>query len=315
MPSETTSSPDRPALPESLPLIYRVTHVTTYHYSGNAVACHNLLHLTPRDTPHQRLLSHALVLQPDPISEHRFQDYWGNSCVIYEIHEPHAALKISMRCRVVVDPQPTPEPGDSLSWDLVRLRPGHPSHLPVEVREFAFHSAFTRSTAELRDYALVSFPDDRPLLEGALDLTRRIHADFKYDPAATTISTPVEEVFSKRGGVCQDFAHLQLACLRSLGLPARYVSGYLQTHAPPGKERLQGADASHAWIALFVPHYGWVDLDPTNNLIPGHEHITTAWGRDYQDVAPVAGVFTGSEAHAVKVAVDVEPERVMPVLN
>ena len=292
----------------SSPVIYRIRHKTRYRYASSAVSCHNLLHLTPRDTPSQRLLDHAIEMSPKASSRYQFVDYYGNPCELREIHEAHTTLDITLDCRVAVDPQPTPTPASTVDWALVQLRPGAPSHLPMDVREFTFASDFTPYDAEILAYAQESFPDGCPILQGALDLTRRIFTDFKYDPSATTISTPVHEVFAKRSGVCQDFAHLQLACLRALGVPARYVSGYLQTHAAPGTERLQGADATHAWIAVFVPSYGWVDLDPTNNLLPSFEHITTAWGRDYRDVAPVSGVFTGPDAHDVSVEVDVEPE-------
>jgi transglutaminase-like putative cysteine protease len=177
----------------------------------------------------------------------------------------------------------------------------------VEPYQFIFDSPQLRASSELADYAAESFPAGAPLLAGARDLNRRIFSDFKYDPKATTVATPLEEVWEKRRGVCQDFAHLGIACLRSLGLPARYVSGYLRTHPPEGAEQLVGADASHAWFAVFCPGTGWVDFDPTNNLQPAEEHITVAYGRDFGDVSPVAGILTGGGKHVVKVAVEVKP--------
>jgi transglutaminase-like putative cysteine protease len=179
----------------------------------------------------------------------------------------------------------------------------------VEPYQFCFDSPMLSASAELEDYARPSFAAGTPLLAGVADLTRRIYRDFKYDPVATTIATPLDEVIAKRRGVCQDFAHLAIAGLRSLGLPARYVSGYLRTKAPPGKERLVGADASHAWISVYCPRTGWVDFDPTNNLMPAREHVTVACGRDFSDVSPVSGIIVGGGAHEVKVAVDVEEER------
>jgi transglutaminase-like putative cysteine protease len=176
----------------------------------------------------------------------------------------------------------------------------------VEPYQFIFDSPQVRASFEFSDYARESFGKDTPVLVGALDLTRRIFQDFKFDPRATTVATPLEEVWEKRRGVCQDFAHLGIACLRSLGVPARYVSGYLRTRPPEGKPRLVGADASHAWFAIFCPGLGWLDFDPTNNVQPAEEHITVAYGRDFGDVSPVAGILTGGGKHVVKVAVDVE---------
>jgi transglutaminase-like putative cysteine protease len=177
----------------------------------------------------------------------------------------------------------------------------------IEPYQFVFDSPNIRASVELADYARESFRKDTPLLAGARDLTRRIFEDFKFDPRATNVATPLEEVWEKRRGVCQDFAHLGIACLRSLGLPARYVSGYLRTRPPAGKPRLVGADASHAWFRVFCPGMGWLDFDPTNNVQPAEEHIIVAYGRDYGDVSPVAGILTGGGAHEVKVSVDVEP--------
>jgi len=176
----------------------------------------------------------------------------------------------------------------------------------VEPYQFCFNSPLIRSSTELADYARKSFNDATPLLEGVQDLNRRIHADFKYDPVATTVATPLDEVLANRRGVCQDFAHLAIACLRSLGLSARYVSGYLRTHSAPGKPRLAGADASHAWFSAYCPGIGWVDFDPTNNLIPAQEHITVAYGRDFSDVSPVTGILVGGGSHQVTVGVNVE---------
>jgi transglutaminase-like putative cysteine protease len=173
--------------------------------------------------------------------------------------------------------------------------------------QFRFESPYIQFLDAARDYALQSFTPNRPLLDAALELTSRIYREFQYSPAATSISTPTWEVLKQRRGVCQDFAHLQITALRSLGLAARYVSGYLVTVPPPGKARLIGADASHAWLAVFCPGYGWIDLDPTNNVIPQERHVTLGWGRDYHDVCPIQGVLTGGGAHVLTVSVDVSP--------
>ena len=177
----------------------------------------------------------------------------------------------------------------------------------AEGYQFVFDSPLLAATPELAEYARASFPRGTPLLIGARDLTRRIHRDFTFDPKATTVSTPLREVFEKRSGVCQDFAHLAIASLRSLGLAARYVSGYLRTDPPPGKPRLVGADYSHAWFSLFCPHFGFVDFDPTNDCLPAERHVTAAYGRDFSEISPLAGVVTGGGQHTLKVAVNVEP--------
>jgi transglutaminase-like putative cysteine protease len=177
----------------------------------------------------------------------------------------------------------------------------------LEAAEFLFDSPLIKSNDDFADYSRPSFPKGRPILEAVQDLSERIHKDFKFDPSATDVSTPVTQVLKDRRGVCQDFAHLQIACLRSIGLPARYVSGYLNTIPPPGQPKLAGADASHAWVSFYCDAHGWIDIDPTNNQIPNLQHITVGWGRDYSDVSPVRGVVLGSAGHALKVSVDVRP--------
>jgi transglutaminase-like putative cysteine protease len=177
----------------------------------------------------------------------------------------------------------------------------------MAAREFIYPSPKIKSQADFANYATPSFSRDRPVLEAVLHLTDRIHREFKFDPKATSVATPLEDVLKSRRGVCQDFAQLEIGFLRSMGIPARYVSGYLETDPPPGRPKLAGADASHAWISFFCPGTGWIDVDPTNNLLPSHRHITVAWGRDYSDVSPIRGVILGSGEHSLKVAVDVIP--------
>ena len=191
-------------------------------------------------------------------------------------------------------------------WESVRalLEQDH-SPPGLEARQFVYDSHYVKASPALAAYAAPSFPANRPVLEAARDLTRRIHQDFQYDPKATTVATPIQEVLEHRRGVCQDFAHLQIGCLRALGLSARYISGYLRTVPPPGQERLVGVDASHAWLSVYCPGWGWVDLDPTNDLIPSDGHLVLAWGRDYDDVSPVKGVNLGGGRHSVIVGVDV----------
>ncbi len=223
------------------------------------------------------------------------------------MQEIHSKLEIITYSRVTVGAKKFPTPENSPAWEeIARLFRDPVSPEVVEPYQFIFDSPQVRASFELMEYAWESFPARKPLLDGVNDLMRRINKDFIFDSKATTIATPLEEVLEKRRGVCQDFAHLGIACLRSLGLPARYVSGYLRTRPPEGKERLVGVDASHAWFSIFCPGIGWVDFDPTNNVQPGEEHITVAYGRDFSDVSPVAGILTGGGRHVVKVSVDVE---------
>jgi transglutaminase-like putative cysteine protease len=224
----------------------------------------------------------------------------------FTIGSPHERLVVTARSRVRVAAPALPDASRTPGWEQVRQRCASNVLTPDSaVGEFCFDSPYITRQPAFADYAAASFPKDRPLLEGVIDLTGRIHRDFKFDPRATTVATPLDEVFKKRRGVCQDFAHFAIAGLRSLGLPARYVSGYLETQPPLGKARLVGADASHAWFAVWCPGHGWIDADPTNNLLPGERHITVAWGRDFSDVSPVRGVVVGGGDHGVGVGVDV----------
>jgi transglutaminase-like putative cysteine protease len=209
---------------------------------------------------------------------------------------------------VVMNGNPPPSSKLPLAWeDAVEAGPNDRTPAGLEAFQFRFESPRIRLRREFASYALQSFTPRRPMVEALLDLTARIHQDFRFDSKVTNVRTTTEEVFKKRRGVCQDFAHLQIACLRSLNLAARYVSGYLRTYPPPGKPRLVGADASHAWVSAYCPGIGWLDLDPTNNLVPSNGHVTLAWGRDYGDVSPLRGLILGGGAHTLKVAVDMEP--------
>ena len=286
---------------------YRVSHTTTYRYAEPVSVCHNELHLTPRDRPGQSLLRSQLLVEPPPSTLQRDVDYFGNAVTFLTLQEPHVELKITAMSHVQVTVPtgillPTP------AWETVaeRLRSKRTGD-SLAAFELSLESPLVRIDAEVQRFAAASFPEGRALLDGVRDLVHRIHADFAYDPEATCVSTPVAEVLKERRGVCQDFAHLAIACLRSIGLAARYVSGYIETVPPPGKERLLGADASHAWLAVWVPEHGWVDFDPTNDVVPDGSHVTLAWGRDYGDVPPVKGVVLGGGEHTMDVAVDVVP--------
>jgi transglutaminase-like putative cysteine protease len=288
-------------------MIYRIVHRTTYKYKypvsvGNHVAC-----LKPRSLPRHRLEQCELHIQPTPATIIERTDYFGNILYFFTVQEPHTELVVEARSTVIMENAVTELPHEALSWEkAVRSLPEDHSPEGLEAYQFRFESPRIPLRSEFAAYALQSFTPGRALREGLLDLTERIHKDFRFDPGVTTVRTPTEEVFRKRRGVCQDFAHLQIACLRSLNLPARYVSGYLRTYPPPGQPRLVGADASHAWVSAYCPGTGWLDLDPTNNLIPSNGHVTLAWGRDYGDVSPLRGLILGGGVHALTVAVDME---------
>lgn len=287
---------------------YKVTHTTIYNYSEQVPICHNEVHLTPRDHRRQTCLSHRLRIRPEPARIDTRVDYFGNYAGSFSIQEEHGRLSVTAHSQVEVAAPEIPDPATTPAWEEVRDRfaLGQPPWW-LEARQFVYASSYVPILDELRTYAQPSFSPGRPWLASVLDLTKRIFTEFKYDPTATTINTPVAQVFKQRRGVCQDFAHLQIACLRSLGLPARYVSGYLLTSPPAGQPRLVGADASHAWVSAFCPEVGWVDFDPTNNQIPTTKHIILAWGRDYSDVCPIKGVLVGGGQHRMRVAVDVLP--------
>jgi transglutaminase-like putative cysteine protease len=289
-------------------MTYNIIHRTIYEYAAPVTMSHHVARLEPRATTTQAQENFSLKIFPEPALRKARADFFGNRLCLFSVQEIHRRLEIITSSRVTVDARKSSTPETSPAWEeSARLFRDPVSPEVVEPYQFIFDSPYVRASFDLSDYTRESFGRDTPLLTGARDLTRRIFEDFKFDPKATTIATPLEEVWGKRRGVCQDFAHLGIACLRSLGLPARYVSGYLRTRAPEGKERLAGADASHAWFAVFCPGLGWLDFDPTNNVQPEEEHITVAYGRDFSDVSPVAGILTGGGKHVVKVAVDVEP--------
>jgi transglutaminase-like putative cysteine protease len=289
-------------------MTYNITHRTLYEYAAPVTVSQHVARLEPGSSSLQECERFNLKIFPEPALRKEHSDYFGNRLCFFAIQEVHTQLEVITHSRVTVRPGKNRDTENSLSSEAVASLFRDPvSPEVIEPYQFIFDSPQIRASLELADYARESFSRDTPLIEGAKDLTRRIFTDFKYDVKATTVATPLEEVLEKRRGVCQDFAHLGIAFLRSLGLPARYVSGYLRTRPPEGKPRLVGADASHAWFSVFCPGTGWVDFDPTNNVQPGEGHITVALGRDFGDVSPVAGIVTGGGKHTVKVSVDVEP--------
>jgi transglutaminase-like putative cysteine protease len=288
---------------------YRVTHTTRYLYNEPVSTCHNVGRLRLRRTAQQTCNSSRLIVDPPPAVNHEWQDMYGNNLDFFSIQQPHGELTVTARSEVeVVLPGSLLDGAFPMAWEQVRdyLRSHSNDPLALEARQFVLESDFIEFSREAGAYSAVSFEQGRPLLAAVEDLMRRIHRDFTYDPDFSDIATPLREVLAHRKGVCQDFAHLAIACLRMQGLAARYVSGYLETIPPEGQERLTGSDASHAWFSVFVPYQGWVDFDPTNDQIPVDQHITAAWGRDYADAAPLKGVlFGGGSRHKLEVAVDV----------
>jgi transglutaminase-like putative cysteine protease len=286
-------------------MMFDVSHRTTYTYSKPVLQSEHLVHMTPRPAPRQIVHRHSLLIEPAPSSNVSLTDYFGNSSAILTIEDEHSELVIHARSTVEVRAPDLPMPGLSTPWEQVAAKARRNGELDIGVLQFASTSRHTRVVREAVDYARPSFAPQRPVLDATLDLTRRIYEDFMFDSTATDISTPVLHVLQERRGVCQDFAHLALTCFRAFGLPARYVSGYLLTYPPPGMEKLQGADASHAWISVWAPEAGWVDFDPTNGIMPTNEHITVAYGRDYDDVSPISGVLLGGSRQKMTIAVDV----------
>ncbi len=288
-------------------MTYRIVHRTTCRYRhpvsvGKHVAC-----LKPRSLPSQQLGKIELNIQPAPSSITERIDYFGNTLYFFAVQEPHKELIVEARSEVKVADVAESRPQDSPTWeDAVRLLANDRSPAALDAYQFRFESPRIKLRPEFAAYALQSFTSRRPMREGLLDLTARIHNDFRFDSKVTNVRTTPEEVFRKRKGVCQDFAHLQIACLRSLNISARYVSGYLRTHPPAGQPRLVGADASHAWVSAWCPGIGWIDLDPTNNVVPSNGHVTIAWGRDYGDVSPLHGLIQGGGVNDLSVSVDVD---------
>ena len=286
---------------------YEIRHITSYEYESDVSLSHHVAHLTPRETLDQHCVEHRLEAVPQMSTHSSHLDHFGNLTNFLTVEGAHRQLGIVAWSRVELFPPERLMPESSPPWETIRDLHGSDSpNAPMESAEFVFGSPLAPSRADLAEYARPAFPATRPILDGAVDLCRQIHADFKFDRHATTVMTTVQDFFKTRRGVCQDFAQLMVACLRSLGLPARYVSGYLETLPPPGKPKLVGSDASHAWASLWCGDDGWEDIDPTNNVIPSDHHITTAWGRDYSDVAPVSGMLVGGGRHKLTVSVDVK---------
>jgi transglutaminase-like putative cysteine protease len=288
---------------------YQVRHETTYSYSETVPVCHNELHLVPRELPRQRLLSNSVRIDPEPEGIAGHLDFFGNRVGMFAIEQGHRKLVVSSASIVEVDPPRDWRELERLPWESLRDRLSRDTDAAtLEACQFMFDSPLVRSSPRLASWAAESFSPGRPWNEAVIELTSRIHHEFAYDPSATTTSTPVEEVFALKRGVCQDFAHLEIACLRSLGLFPRPVKGCISNERPggaAGDAGMVGADASHAWLACWGGSDGWLDVDPTNDCPAGSLHVTIGWGRDYGDVTPVKGVCLGGGSHSMDVAVHV----------
>ncbi|MFC4947255.1 transglutaminase family protein [Pseudonocardia sp. GCM10023141] len=292
-------------------MAYRVTHTTEYRYASTVSSSFGEIVMLPRELPRQHCVSSALTIQPQPHDLRERLDFFGNRTVYFAVLDPHTRLAVTATSLVRVTPEASDRPAGP-PWEQAREHlSGEPGDSDAadafDARQFALDSPQAAASPALAAYAAPSFTPGRPVLDAAAELSSRIHGDFAYLPGVTRVTTTIDEVLERRAGVCQDFAHVAIGCLRSVGLAARYVSGYLETTPPPGRERLVGADESHAWLSVFVPGTGWVDLDPTNNKVVDGRYVTTAWGRDYTDVPPLKGViFTEGAKHDLKVSVDVE---------
>lgn len=285
---------------------YRITHSTEYLTESRVSVCHNQAWLRPRSTAHQEVVDHKLSVSPESSTLSWREDLFGNHVTHLSFNEGYSQLTVLSESDVHVS---TPDwaAKSSSSWTDSRDQMVAEPVDHLNEYQFVFSSRLVRTSAELAAYAAQDFRPGRTVLESLIDLTHRVHTEFEYDPRATTISTPVEHVFQHRKGVCQDFAHVQIAMLRSLGIAARYVSGYVRTGNLPDRTDMIGADASHAWLAAYCPVAGWIDADPTNDTLTSDDHVTVAWGRDYSDIPPLRGVFIGGSQHKMKIGVSVVP--------
>jgi len=288
-------------------MYHRVIHITDYTYQVPVSLCHNIVRLIPRSTNKQFCKKSVVIIDPEPDVLLEYEDFYGNKLVYFTIEKEHKKLSVQVTSEIEkLSPANEQSPQNNcITWEEVcRLTSTITPEL-TEIKQFIATTPMTMADDAIATYAIQSFPAGRSLFEASKNLMHRIFADFKFQSGFTTISTPLSLVMKERKGVCQDFAHLAIACLRTMGLPARYMSGYIETIPPPGVEKLVGVDASHAWFAVYIPGSGWVDFDPTNNLLPSDQHITIGWGRDYSDITPLRGVIMSSGRHELKVSVDV----------
>lgn len=286
---------------------YRVIHNTTYDYFEPVSLCHNIVRLLPRNTDEQTLKQVVVNIDPLPTILNEYEDFFGNKIIYFTIEQEHKRLSVTVTSEIkkISPPVPTFNHYSDLTWQEVKRELLKPKPEYFEARQYIMETKMTTIDAAITAYAAISFYSGRSMFEASRELMQRIYKDFSFQKGFTTIATPLSVVMKERKGVCQDFAHLAVACLRSMGLPARYISGYIETVAPPGQKKLIGVDASHAWFSVFIPFVGWLDFDPTNNQMPSDHHLTVGWGRDYTDVAPLNGIILSSGPHRLSVSVDV----------
>jgi transglutaminase-like putative cysteine protease len=291
---------------------YRIVHETAYEYASDVLHAHHLMHLIPRPTPYQQCLEHTISVQPATFRRRDEIDAFGNAFTRLEFEHHHRRLEVETRMEVDVHPRPTALASDSVRWEWLcadlAYRGGWPTRENLEACRFRHESPYVRVKQEFTDYAAECFAAGRPIIACIDALMVKLHREIKYAPGATSVGTPLREVLKNRRGVCQDFAHLMIACLRSRGLAARYVSGYLRAaSARSAASPTVGSGASHAWVAVYTPPFGWLEFDPTNNVWVGTDHVAVAWGRDFGDVSPVHGVILGGGTHELSVCVTVTP--------
>jgi transglutaminase-like putative cysteine protease len=288
---------------------YRIRHETAYTYGSDVVHSHQLLHLVPRPTPYQQCLEHAIHVTPAFYRKRNEIDAFGNLVTRVEFDHPHRRLEVASDMEVEVYPRPVVDMEDTQSWERtaaeLSYRSSDPGRESLEARKFRHESPYVRIKRPFTDYSAECFPRERPILACAAALMSKLHEDLRYAPGETTVSTPLTEILETRRGVCQDFSHLMIACLRARGLAARYVSGYIR-QAPSGLDALVGWGASHAWVAVYTPPFGWFELDPTNDTFVGTDHVSVACGRDFGDVSPLRGIILGGGSHRLSVGVKVE---------
>jgi len=293
---------------------YKITHTTQYEYTDKVGLSYNEARLMPRHCPNQQVISTNLSIEPYAADFRIRDDFFGNRVAYFSIQQPHQIFSVTAVSEVqLTENSAQLDFYQGFAWEAVRemLLQQHSPFLKqapelLEARQYILDSPLIETTAQLAEYAHSSFTQGRSITNAVNDLMQRIYHDFTFDPDFTTLSTPLATVLEHRRGVCQDFAHLAIGCLRSQGLAARYVSGYIETIAAPGEAKLVGADASHAWFSVYIPEQGWLDFDPTNNLLPNTQHITLGWGRDYGDITPLKGVIFGGQNHELDVSVQVE---------
>lgn len=287
---------------------YSVSHITRYSYSQAVGSCHNLAYILPRQTRRQTCLSSEVVIDPVPHTSLERVDYFGNRVYHFSIQDPHNTLSVTANSVLDVNDfpdWPVLNLGNTCDQALNSLKLKADTETLL-AREFVLDSPLVPNIENIKTFAAPFFTKDRPLLSAVKELTEKIYDEFTYDPGFSDVTTPLSEVFAHKRGVCQDFAHFAIACIRAMGFPARYVSGYIETTPPAGQPALVGAAESHAWFAVYSPGEGWFGFDPTNDKVTGNQHIVTAWGRDYSDVPPMKGViFGGGSQHQLNVSVNV----------